>query len=233
MGQTPRNEAHIGRSVMVARFYQRPRSATSRLANKPLSSGAMSYYAKGMNYLRSITLAGITMLAGCGESPQQQLAQSPQVQQRLREIAEKNRAFEKKRQRILDRQQSAKNSAESLSDQTPALLPGNRAADDRSSDGPSSGDGSETPAARPSRERQPLSPQRLSPWQRLRRGLSQKVTRNVIRQLLGTPTVIKRDAFLEYWYYGQGAGAGKISFVIRSGQMLGWDPPWNPPPWKP
>ncbi len=218
-----------------------------------LSSGAAGFYAIGMKPIRVILLTWLTMLAGCGESPREKLVRSPEVQRRLKEIAEKNRAIEQKRQRMIETRRAATASGQ-LPDEAPVPALENTASENTASENTASNDtafndtgpnntasdntGPEktAPDSTPPDKQPAISPtgppnvprpatfNRLDLWRRLRAGLPRKV----IRQWLGEPTVTKRDAFLEYWYYGQGAGAGKISFVKNSGQMFGWNPPLQP-----
>ena len=184
-----------------------------------LSCDAVSEYAKDMKHCSMIFLAWSILLAGCGESSVEQLAKSPKVQQKLLELELRDRELAEKQKKIYD---DARRTASR--DETP-----HRESAQQPGDGPLH-DASDTTPVLPS---PPLdvggsgSGQRVSAWQKLRFGLSQET----VRKLLGEPVAKKRDGFLEYWYYGYGNRAGRVSFVTHSsGKSIGfgWDMPLQP-----
>lgn len=59
-------------------------------------------------------------------------------------------------------------------------------------------------------------------WEQMRANMT---TAEVIA-LLGQPTRVASDVYVDYWYYGQGRSAGRIAFVRAfQTKTIAWDPP--------
>jgi hypothetical protein len=186
-----------------------------------------------------IIMLGAGLLAGCGDSIGEQVANSPEVQQRLVEMEKQRKAELEQKKKQLDEIQAstsaALRAAEELRKESAPSIPATPSVDadqQQSSasvppktvvDPPAAVD---TDVAKPSTEKAPVknSPVAVkansASWAQLRAGM----TSEAVKKLLGPPTATSEDRTLVYWHYGPRAGSGRVAF-LTSGQLVAWETP--------
>jgi hypothetical protein len=184
-----------------------------------------------------VIMLGACLLAGCGDSIGEQVANSPEVQQRLVEMEKQRKAeLEQKKKQFDEIQAStsaALRAAEELRKGSASSIPTTPSvdADQKQSsasvppktvvDPPAAVD-----AAKPSTEKAPVKPPQVAAkanaasWAQLRAGM----TSEAVKKLLGPPTATSEDRTLVYWHYGPRAGSGRVAF-LTSGQLVAWETP--------
>jgi outer membrane protein assembly factor BamE (lipoprotein component of BamABCDE complex) len=58
-------------------------------------------------------------------------------------------------------------------------------------------------------------------WTQMKAGM----TTDDVVALLGKPTRISSDVFVDYWTYGEGRTTGRVAFIRLSRMTIAWDPP--------
>jgi hypothetical protein len=163
-------------------------------------------------------LAALGLATGCGPSHEERLLEDPEVQRKIREGEERHRAeIEQLKRESQERERRQKELVVAPPDEKPKTEETPPAADQTV-------DTKSTAANQP-----PVTPQAApratqtrsgSPWQSLRAGL----TEAQVEELLGKPTSMSRDAYVVYWHYGRGNGAGRVA-LTRDGKLIAWDRP--------
>jgi hypothetical protein len=196
-------------------------------------------------------MLGLSILAGCGDTVSEQVANSPEVQQRLLENEQRRQAERKRQQKQLDEirnsTEAALRLAEELQPKSASTKAAQPAADteEKSNSPPvaskvadsaaqvetpkSSSKADETKRQSTSATANPAAGNSAAAnsagWARLRAGLS----KTAVEQLLGSPTSTSEDRTLLYWHYGSGAGSGRVAFLSGSGQLVAWESPIRTP----
>ncbi len=171
----------------------------------------------------ALALGAALSLAGCGDEP----TLPPEVEERARQREEADRQAreELEQKRREGRLSQPVEEPPDVSPEPDAPPKSNDDAAAKPEDNEVGGSGDEAapppvPAAPPVLRKSATTLR----WEQMKAGMT---TKQVVA-LLGRPTRIARDAYVDYWYYGQGRAAGRIAFVrAYETKTIAWDPPMD------
>jgi hypothetical protein len=163
----------------------------------------------------------LAAISGCAEEPQ--VPAEVERLARQREEADERALDELERKRIetSGSVSSSKSSEASPPEQRPEEPP---TLPDRSAPAEEQASAASKIADPPAVPVSPVVPAKTTAamrWTQMKAGM----TTDDVVALLGKPTRISSDVFVDYWTYGEGRTTGRVAFIRLSRMTIAWDPP--------
>jgi hypothetical protein len=164
----------------------------------------------------------LLILGGCDEEPQ--LPAEVERLARQREEADERALdeLERKRSEVAKAPSASESSTDTLPQDTPVQeTPTLPPVDDSNQTEATNPNKTAEPPAVPTSPVVPPKSAATLRWSELKSAM----TAAQVVELLGKPTSISSDAYLDYWTYGQGRAAGRVAIIRSFQRLIAWDPP--------
>jgi hypothetical protein len=169
-----------------------------------------------------LALGAVLAISGCDDEPQ--------VPAEVERLARQREEADERALEELERKRNETAGTRSVDEPPPSPPPPDKRsdaagtppvdADTLRDEGTAANKTAEPPAIPVSPVVPPKSPAAMR-WLQLKAGM----TTEAVVELLGKPTSISSDVFVDYWTYGQGRAAGRVAFIRLSRMTIAWDPP--------